>query len=87
MVLLRGEEDCYIDLNNMLVTVKEQAHFLLTGFSNSRQRIIRLEAGRHLAENTKMVLFVLVLCSLKLSVLCCMPVLQSCKALSPYSEL
>lgn len=64
MVLLRGEENCHIDLNNMLLTAKEQAHFLLTGFSNSRGRITRLEAGRHLAANMKMVLFVLILCSL-----------------------
>jgi len=64
VVLLTGEKNCYIDLNNMLLTVKEQAHFLLTGFSNSRGRITRLEAGRHLAANMKMVLFVLILCSL-----------------------
>lgn len=71
----------------MLLTVKERAHFLLTGFSNSRGRITRLEAGRHLAANMKMGLFVLVLCSFKLSVLCFLPVLQSWKALSPCSKL
>lgn len=82
MVLLRGEENCRINLNNTLLTVKEQEHFLLTGFSNSRGRIRRLEAGRYSAANMKMGLFVLLLCSFNLSVLCYKPVLESCKALS-----
>lgn len=87
MVLLRREENCHIDLNNMLLTFKEQAHFLLTGFSNSRGRITRLEAGTHLTANMKMGLFVLFLCSFKFSVLSLSCLFyKAAKALSPYSK-